>query len=227
MANHDLLETCPLYHRSSLQRLWRTFSIPKAFQQRNGICFDDAYEYTYRVKPSHKPSAETKEERQAKFLDIRANKICEKSEVPLDNTRTTVNIKPPFQFLKAALQKLNKEISGSINKTRRPYIQACLKGTSYINNARAHEGPNYVLATDISHFFNHVNRDKVKSQLKKYLSIDGDTADYYARMATCPEDKGSSNYILGKVSLPAQFLPWWPILIFLIMFMTYAKNGDI
>ena len=50
MANHDLLETCPLYHRSSLQRLWRTFSIPKAFQQRNGICFDDAYEYTYRVK---------------------------------------------------------------------------------------------------------------------------------------------------------------------------------
>jgi hypothetical protein len=159
------------------------------------------------MKPSHIKGAETKEERRAKFLEPQAKSKAEKSDVPLkDKTRTTVNIKPSYLFLKNALQKLNKDISNSIDQKRRPYIQACLKGTSYIHNAKVHEGNNYVLLTDISGFFTKVKREKVKSQLKKYLNIDGDTADYYARMATCPEDEGSSEYVLG------QGLPSSPIL---------------
>lgn len=204
----NILISSPLYGHSKVKHLWEAFDIPTAYRKR-GISFDNAYCFWFLKKHNHGKKLSL-EERRSSYLIVE-NELSKRltSIPPGENDhsyRQIMTMQRGFAFLKQAQKHFNKEISDYLDRELIPYVSACLKNTSYIENAKAHAGKRYVFLTDIENFFGQVSQAKVIAKLQEFLHIDRDAAEFYGAILTSPTYKDRTKFVLG------QGLPSSPIL---------------
>lgn len=223
MKNHlmdEVLKNCSLFNLNRKKSIYIIFGIPKFAQNSK---YDWGKNYTFLYRKKHNNLKITKSDRLKSYIEPRCHeKVL--SIKPIDynskDYRIIVNFNRNSLWLKKAQQKFNKLIEKSLGKI--DYLYSSLKNKSYIGNAKEHIGSKYVLAIDISNFFTNIGKEKVKMTLKKYLSLDGDVADFYSKMLTSKanDDKNCEIFNLG------QGLPSSPILAYLCnkKFFDYLKE---
>jgi len=204
----DILISSPLYGHSKIKHLWEAFGIPVAYRKRK-ILFRDAYCFWYLKKHGHGKKL-TLEERRSSYLLIENDLSKRLPSVPAgeneETYRTIMTMQRGFGFLKQAQKHFNKEVGPYFNRELIPYVAACLKNTSYIENAKVHAGKRYVFLTDIENFFGQVTQAKVIAKLQEFLHLDRDAAEFYGALLTAPNPKDRTKFVLG------QGLPSSPVL---------------
>lgn len=107
--------------------------------------------------------------------------LCAKYNVYITNEKKPRLIEAPSDDIKVIQRRLKNILS----KIEVPYyVFSGIKGKSYVDNARLHEGDKYIFKMDISGFFPSIHRGKVYSFFRNELKTSPDVAEILTNLTT-------------------------------------------